>query len=283
MRLDKLSRIFNVAAISLVSLWLPLATADDEKNKGDLYITSCNNAKIKVTSVNILCNSPGDYYYGGSNYRNSETCMIGDKVQMKVGFTIAESLSSSDNGNNDATAYMTLQMNVGGTKISTIYNKQEICSINNLKSSYGGSCPATDMYYFQTSFYLSDDYGSYGDDSDVSFTPDVTISFTSNGDDTTHDLGYADSMGASGQCYSAQQNSSNTDTENTKWWMTNDENGEPVNGLTHGSLLRKNLLLIITLSIMVVFAVYLVYHSRMTASSSDTRVGLIPDNKGVSV
>jgi hypothetical protein len=44
----------------------------------------CSNNTIQVTRIQILCNTPGAYYYGSNAYRNSKVCTRGDKLNLQV-------------------------------------------------------------------------------------------------------------------------------------------------------------------------------------------------------
>jgi hypothetical protein len=42
----------------------------------------CRRSYIQVISLQLLCDTPGAYYYGSSAYRNSEVCVSGDKAHL---------------------------------------------------------------------------------------------------------------------------------------------------------------------------------------------------------
>jgi hypothetical protein len=53
--------------------------------KGQLVVQPfCKKTNVRVTAVYLTCDSPGAYYYGSGNYRNSLVCMSDDKVNLRV-------------------------------------------------------------------------------------------------------------------------------------------------------------------------------------------------------
>lgn len=44
----------------------------------------CKKTNVRVTAVYLTCDSPGAYYYGSGNYRNSLVCMSNDKVYLRI-------------------------------------------------------------------------------------------------------------------------------------------------------------------------------------------------------
>lgn len=87
------------------SWWFTVTTAEDEKQDSSSSSSQqqqiqdekygqdhgllasaryCRKREVEVTRVTLTCDSPGAYYYGSKTYRNSEVCVDGDKVNLKV-------------------------------------------------------------------------------------------------------------------------------------------------------------------------------------------------------
>ena len=71
----------------------------DDENNDKNQIEVCSDGVIQVQDIQIACDSPGTFYYGSGKYRNSATCMPGDKGQIRVDFYIAEPDIIASNGN----------------------------------------------------------------------------------------------------------------------------------------------------------------------------------------
>jgi hypothetical protein len=60
-------------------------SASTSTTKGQLVVQPfCKKTNVRVTAVYLTCDSPGAYYYGSGNYRNSLVCMSDDKVNLRV-------------------------------------------------------------------------------------------------------------------------------------------------------------------------------------------------------
>ena len=60
-------------------------SANTSTTKGQLVVQPfCKKTNVRVTAVYLTCDSPGAYYYGSGNYRNSLVCMSNDKVNLRV-------------------------------------------------------------------------------------------------------------------------------------------------------------------------------------------------------
>lgn len=67
--------------------------ATDDVFSGSLQqVQPCENGKVQVTGISLLCNSPYTFYWGNGAHRNSQVCDYGDKVQIEVAYTVTESL-----------------------------------------------------------------------------------------------------------------------------------------------------------------------------------------------
>jgi hypothetical protein len=60
-------------------------TAVRTTKKGLLEVVgSCRKEDFRVRAVYLVCDSPGAYYRGSSTYRDSTTCIYGDKARLLV-------------------------------------------------------------------------------------------------------------------------------------------------------------------------------------------------------
>lgn len=64
--------------------------SDDNADKSDpnwgkhVVQPFCRRDYIKVSGLWLTCDTPGAYYYGSSAYRKSQTCMSGDKANLRL-------------------------------------------------------------------------------------------------------------------------------------------------------------------------------------------------------
>lgn len=155
-----------------------LCSADDSSGMLDFYI--CSNSNVQVTSIQMLCDSPGTYYYGSSNsYRKSESCKFGDYVNFALTFDIDSDLS-------DTGVYVTANILGNGLKVP-LYSAKNLCAVSSLKADDGQDCPEQGSYSVQSKFVLSDSTGQ--DDGSTSFSPDIVMAFSSDGADDNVDYG----------------------------------------------------------------------------------------------
>jgi hypothetical protein len=124
-----------------------VSCADDDygnKNEhiddGDQYYAKfsvCADSSIVVEEIQIVCDSPGAYYYGSGKYRNSATCQAGDKAKLTVTLSIADDLPD------DVVPYLFLSVQGYGTVADqVIHQGDDLCSVSGLSSSDGAACPA---------------------------------------------------------------------------------------------------------------------------------------------
>lgn len=52
--------------------------------KGLQVVGSCSQEDFEVQAVFLVCDSPGAYYRGSSTYRDSTTCIYGDKARLQL-------------------------------------------------------------------------------------------------------------------------------------------------------------------------------------------------------
>lgn len=58
---------------------------NNNPNKGVLQIQSfCKHNYVQITSLQLLCDTPGAYYFGSNAYRKSEVCQSGDKAYIEM-------------------------------------------------------------------------------------------------------------------------------------------------------------------------------------------------------
>jgi len=54
------------------------------QKKGLQLVRSCTGKDFDVQAVYLVCDSPGAYYRGSSSYRDSTTCIYGDKARLQL-------------------------------------------------------------------------------------------------------------------------------------------------------------------------------------------------------
>jgi len=153
-------------------------------------IQVCSDSYITVTGIELLCDSPGTFYYGSGAYRNSKTCQANDKGKVTVYFDIEQDLETD--------AYATMAVSGGGEEFEVI-SEQELCGLKSkgiLKGSrYRTKCPGYGSYKLTTSFYwnVTGDVLTYDDDGSSHFAPTLSVGFaTSQGiSNGKYDLGGA--------------------------------------------------------------------------------------------
>jgi len=167
-----------------------VAVADDDATTDDDYTTDdamsqmevCEDSKIEVTSVYMLCDSPGTFYYGSGKYRNSATCRAGDKAKITLTFDIVEDLE-------DADPLLTLKAK-GDSEEVTIYRNARLCYLGTLKSTSGSSCAAAGSYTVSSQFYWSNENSNY-DTSSQAFSPYISVGYHEEKNPDVYDLGGA--------------------------------------------------------------------------------------------
>jgi hypothetical protein len=62
-----------------------IASHTNNPNKGKLQIQSfCKHNYVQITSLQLLCDTPGAYYSGSNAYRHSDVCQSGDKAYIEM-------------------------------------------------------------------------------------------------------------------------------------------------------------------------------------------------------
>ena len=169
----------------LLLLFVAKGCAGEDGEGGEKYLKyfeACADAAITVEDVSLLCDSPGAYYYGNGKYRNSPTCMLGDKGKGKVYFYISEE-------NDNYEPYVTLKVvDAFNTNVQemVIYQDEPLCSLSNLKAQDGQECPAEGYYYISGSTNLGEKDGSGNP-----FDAELVVGFRSDPQVYAFDLGGA--------------------------------------------------------------------------------------------
>jgi hypothetical protein len=152
---------------------------DSSGKDGYSSFTLCSDSSIQVTSMALLCDSSGTFYYGSGKYRDSVTCKAGDKAKVTITFDVVSNL-------NGVEPLLTLSA-TGSTDLVTVYKNARLCYLGTLKATSGSSCASVGSYTLSTQFYWT---GSSSSDS-AAFTPYVSIGFHSSKDASKYDLGGA--------------------------------------------------------------------------------------------
>jgi len=160
------------------------------------HFSVCEDSVIIVEEISIVCDSPGTYYYGSSQYRNSEKCQAGDKAHLQVDFFVNQEL--------EAAPYMTLFVQgYGSVQDVYVHTDEEICSLSNLQVDSGGcdyqygTAPQVGYYTLQETFY----WGEQKDDYKYSFLPKVVVGFSSVANNNKYDLGGANTNNCQGDSF----------------------------------------------------------------------------------
>jgi|Transcript_16759 hypothetical protein len=162
----------------------------DDDYSDDFFsnIQVCTDSYITVTGIQLLCDSPGTFYYGSGAYRNSKTCQENDKGKVTIYFDIEEDIETD--------AFATLAVSGGGEEFEVI-SEQDLCGLKSkgmLKSTkYRTKCPGYGSYKLTTSFYWNmTEYGvTYDDDGNSHFAPTLSVGFASYEGADEYDLGGA--------------------------------------------------------------------------------------------
>jgi hypothetical protein len=159
------------------------ATNNQQYNK----FTVCDDSSIVVKDLSIVCDSPGQYYYGSNKYRNSASCQGGDKAKIYVEFYIQEDL--------EVDAYLMMEAKGYGTVSSQVLHKGDsLCSVSTVYAMEKQNCGSSGYYYIQEQFT----WGEKQDDYDYSFSPKLVVGFASNAKKQVYDLGGANTNSCSG-------------------------------------------------------------------------------------
>lgn len=161
------------------------AVANDDEYYNQFSV--CADSSIVVEDLMIVCDSPGAYYYGSNKYRNSATCVGGDKGRLQFVFEILEDMAYSP--------YLSLSVKAyGSVPTVQLHSFDELCSLNSLSSQNGASCPEAGVYMVSEKFY----FDSQTDDYEYNFKPTPSIGFMSSVDKNYYDLGGANTNACAG-------------------------------------------------------------------------------------
>lgn len=175
-------RLPNCIAIFIGILYVVVGEDEAASN----ILSECENGVIFVEEITITCDSPGAYYYGGSNYRNSDTCVGGDKGRVEVILQIAEDLEQEPYVDVMASGYG----HVGDASVHQVSNLCEVASAVD-----GAVCPQAGYYRLYDTFWFE----SQSDDNmEYSFSPKVSVGFMSTQTKRSYDLGGANTNHCSG-------------------------------------------------------------------------------------
>lgn len=171
----------------------------DEKSGSKYYneFTVCENSKVVVDEISILCDSPGTYYYGSGKYRNSAKCQAGDKARLKVEFYVAEELQQR--------AFLYLHVHGYGTvQDVNVYQNEDICGISAVSSLYGMEACNVDGVHLGAGYYVLEKtfyWGTQSDSYEYSFVPKVIIGISSDPSKGQFDLGGANTQYCAGNSF----------------------------------------------------------------------------------
>jgi hypothetical protein len=169
-----------------------------EEEEGTMYegFTVCANTAIEVTDVQIYCDSPGTFYYGSGKYRNSQNCTAGDKGQFVVDFYINDAATIQSTGG-EPVIDLSATGNIGWwQQLQKVYENEDLCSLDSLKSLSGAACPAEGKYRIQSHFYWEEDEDYAG-----VFYPSLTVGLKSSIYENTYDYGGANTPYCSGTTF----------------------------------------------------------------------------------
>lgn len=178
------------------------AEEEEQQEDGTVYntFTVCSDAVIQVQDVKIYCDSPGTFYYGSGKYRNSPSCVPGDKGKIIVDFYIAQPDVIQQAG-----GYVIVDISASGNggwyqSTKQVFENADLCSLNSLHKKSGTTCPFEGKYRIQTHFYWDKGDNSYLSN-DRSFYPKVTVGFKSNIRNAMYDYGGANTMYCRGSSF----------------------------------------------------------------------------------
>ena len=155
----------------------------DAENQNQIEV--CSDGVIQVQDIQMYCDSPGTYYYGSGKYRNSASCLPGDKAQIRIDFYIAEADIIASNGNY-ALVDISASGGYWGQDSQLVYESADLCSLSTLHSK-GSSCPYEGYYYIKTHFFWDGDSSNGGN----AFYPKLTVGFKSSVNKNVYDYGGA--------------------------------------------------------------------------------------------
>jgi len=188
MRSSSPSSLSTIALLLLLLAAIVNCVAGDEEGGGEYYkkyFEACQDTDITVEDVSLLCDSPGAYYYGNGKYRDSNSCMLGDKGKVSVYFYIGGDLDG-------VMPYVTLKVkddSDANVEEMVLLQDEPLCDVSNLKAQDGQTCPEAGYYYISGSTYLGDKDGSGSP-----FDAVAELGFKSYPEQAYFDLGGANSL-----------------------------------------------------------------------------------------
>lgn len=179
----------------LLALLTVLAVSAEEDD-GSYYnsFSVCENSSVEVQSLQVLCDSPGTYYYGSNKYRDSSSCQAGDKGKLKLGLYIAQDLEYD--------GYLTLTVRgYGSVEDTVLHTSESLCDATSISSNSGSyicanGFPAAGYYTLKENFY----WGSQSDSYEYTFVPKVIVGFAS-ANSNIYDLGGANTDKCNGNSF----------------------------------------------------------------------------------
>lgn len=167
---------------------------NDDGYNAPAQVTVCADAIVQVQELSILCDSPGAYYYGSGKYRNSATCLPGDKAKVVLDFYIADPDTIQYGGGSVLT---TIEVDGSYIGYKKLYENAELCELQSLTALSGNGCPAKGYYQIESQFYWGKSNNGY----DTSFYPSVTVGFKSSIYQNAFDLGGANTDDCRGSTF----------------------------------------------------------------------------------
>ena len=190
----KLSLFYRVDPMRVLLQILLAAMAIVAVAEDGSYTTQfsvCADSIVQIEELSVVCDSPGAYYYGSKKYRNSQSCVAGDKAKVDVLMYIADGL--------EADAYVDLSVRgFGSVESKQVLSKNSLC--NNVQSVNGRvSCPASGYYKLHQNFY----WGQQSDNYNYSFVPKAYLGISSGENKNQYDLGGANVDNCAGNTFTS--------------------------------------------------------------------------------
>lgn len=148
----------------------------------------CPDASIVVEKISVLCDTAGQYYYGGNKYRDSYQCGEGDKVKYEIQLAVPYALPEG------TVPYLTMDVKgYGNLEDVRVVDSVPLCEMDDLWSLDGADCGDPGQFAFEGVFYFDD----LEDNVDYKFKPKVVIGLSDQQNSEKYNLGGANT----GQCY----------------------------------------------------------------------------------
>jgi len=175
---------FSKAVVTAAVVFGSRTAQAEDYNNAYQQFTVCDTSDVVVEQLSILCDSPGQYYYGGSSYRDSVQCKGGDKVKYTLQVAIPYEMPET------TVPYLTLEVQgYGAVESVRVYDSEALCEIDDLWSLDGAACPNPGQYQLEGYFYFGEQWN--GDDGDYTFKPKMEVGIASRPYANTYDLGGA--------------------------------------------------------------------------------------------